>query len=73
MNEEMQKRMITILSGVIAFLVADRIADRYINVPEEPGVKDDIKEALIKGVFRFASTVLASIIVRQILGRVRGN
>lgn len=69
----MQKRMITILSGVIAFLVADRIADRYINVPEEPGVKDDIKEALIKGVFRFASTVLASIIVRQILGRVRGN
>ncbi len=69
MNEEMQKRMITILSGVIAFLVADRLADRYINVPEEPGIKDDVKEALIKGVFRFASTVLASIIVRQIVSR----
>lgn len=69
MNEEVQKRMITILSGIIAYAIADRLADRFLNVPDEPGISDDIKEALIKGGFRFASTALASIIVRQIVSR----
>lgn len=69
MSEEAQKRMITILSGIIAYAIADRLADRFLNVPDEPGISDDIKEALIKGGFRFASTALASIIVRQIVSR----
>lgn len=73
MNEELQKRLITILSGVIAYLVADRLAERYLDEPEQPGILDDVREALIKGSFRFASTVLASIIVRQIVSRYQGN
>ncbi|HZY65936.1 MAG: hypothetical protein M3N10_07810 [Actinomycetota bacterium] len=73
MSEEVQKRMITILSGIIAYAIADRLADRFLNVPDEPGISDDIKEALIKGGFRFASTALASIIVRQIVSRYWGS
>lgn len=72
-NEEVQKRMITILSGVIAYAVADRLADRYLDVPDEPGIRDDIWEAFIKGTFRFASTALASIVVRQIVSRRWGG
>jgi hypothetical protein len=68
-DEEMQKRLITILSGIIAYLVADRLAERYLDVPDEPGIMDDVKEALIKGGFRLASTVLASVIVRQVVSR----
>lgn len=71
-NEEVQKRMITILSGVIAYAVADRIADRFLEIPDEPGISDDIKEALIKNAFRFASTAAASIIVRRVVGRYWG-
>lgn len=72
-NEDAQKRLITILSGVIAYAVADRLADRFLNVPDQPGISDDIKEALIKGSFRLASTALASIIVRRIVSRYMGE
>ena len=61
--------MITILSGAIAYLIADRLADRYLNVPEEPGIWDDVKEAFIKNAFRFASTAAASVIVRRIVAQ----
>jgi hypothetical protein len=61
--------MITILSGVIAYAVADRLADRFLEIPDQPGIADDVKEALIKNAFRFASTALASIIVRRVVGR----
>lgn len=73
MNEDAQKRLITILSGIIAYAVADRLADRFLNIPDEPGISDDIKEALIKGGFRIASTALASIIVRRIVSGYLGE
>lgn len=72
-NEELQKRMITILSGIIAYAVADRLADRFLNIPDQPGISDDIKEAVIKSSFRLASTALASIIVRRIVSRYVGE
>ena len=67
MNEETQKRAIRILSMGISFLVMRRIADRLIDLPEEPGVWDDIKEELLKEAFTLASTALASFIVRRIV------
>ncbi|MGB3633000.1 MAG: hypothetical protein WA982_03055 [Rubrobacteraceae bacterium] len=73
MNEDVQKRLITILSGIIAYAVADRLADRFLNVPDQPGISDDIKEAVIKGGFRLASTALASIVVRRIVSRYLGE
>lgn len=69
MSEEAQKRLITLLAALIAYAVSDRLADRYLDQPEERGVADDIKEAAIKGSFRFASTVAASFIIRQIISR----
>ncbi len=68
MNDETQKRMITILSSGIAYLLASRLADRFLDEPEERGISDDVKEAALKAAFSLASTVLASIIVRRVVG-----
>lgn len=67
MNDETQKRAITILSTGIAYLLASRLADRFLDEPEERGVADDLKEALVKASFSIASTVIASIIIRRIV------
>lgn len=67
MNDETQKRVITILSSGIAYLLASRFADKFLDEPEERGVKDDVKEALVKASFSLASTVIASIIIRRIV------
>lgn len=67
MDEDTQKWMITVGAALIAHVLADRIADRYLDEPEVRGVSDDIKEAFIKGSFRFGSTVLASLIVRKVV------
>ena len=73
MDESTQKWMITVVAALLAHFVADKIADRYLDEPEQRGVRDDIKEALIKGSFRAGSTVLASIIVRKIFSRSWGS
>ena len=38
MNDDMQKRAITILSTGISYLLASRLADKIIDEPEERGV-----------------------------------
>ena len=73
MNDETQKRMITILSSGIAYALASRLADRFIDEPEERGIQDDIKEAALKAVFSLAATVIASIIVRRVVGTRWGS
>ncbi len=73
MNDETQKRIITILSSGIAYLLASRLADRFIDEPEERGIRDDVKEAALKAAFSLASTVVASIIVRRIVGARWGS
>ncbi len=67
MNDEMQKRAITMLATGIAYLLATRFADRFLDEPEERGVSDDVKEALVKASFSLASTVIASIIIRRVV------
>ncbi len=73
MNDETQKRVITMLSTGIAYLLASRFADRFLDEPEERGVGDDVKEALVKASFSLASTVLASIIIRRVVGSRWGS
>ncbi len=73
MNDETQKRMITILSSGIAYFLASRLADRFIDEPEERGLRDDVKEAALKAAFSLASTVVASIIVRRVVGSRWGS
>ncbi len=66
-SDEMQKRAITMLATGIAYLLATRFADRFLDEPEERGVSDDVKEALVKASFSLASTVIASIIIRRVV------
>ncbi len=73
MNDEMQKRAITILSTGIAYLLASRFAEKFFDEPEERGVADDIKEALVKASFSLASTVIASIIIRRVVANRWGS
>jgi uncharacterized membrane protein len=67
-NDETQKRLISILSTVIAYVLASQLAERLIQEPEVRGVKDDAKEALLQAAFSLASTIIASILIRQIVG-----
>ncbi|MGH3085750.1 MAG: hypothetical protein ACRDSJ_00350 [Rubrobacteraceae bacterium] len=73
MDEEMQKRIITLTSTALAALLASKLADRLLDEPEERGVKDDFKEALVKAGFSLASTVIASLVIRHILSRHWGS
>ena len=66
-NDEAQKRAITMLSTGIAYLLASRFADKFLDEPEERGVADDIKEAFVKASFSLGSTVIASIIIRRVV------
>ena len=67
MNDETQKRLISILSTGIAYVLASQLAERIIKEPEVRGVRDDVKEALLQAGFSLASTIIASILIRQIL------
>ena len=67
MNDETQKRLISILSTGIAYVLASQLAERLIKEPEVRGVRDDVKEALLQAGFSLASTVIASILIRQII------
>jgi hypothetical protein len=66
-DEETQKRAIMLLSTGIAAILASRLSDRFIDVPEERGIKDDVKEALLKAGFSLASTIIASVIIRRVV------
>ena len=68
MNDETQKRAITLLSTGIAYLLASRFADKSLDEPEERGVADDVKEALVKASFSLTATVVASIVIRRVVG-----
>ena len=73
MNEDTQKRTITRLSTGIAYLLASRISDRIIDEPEERGVWDDVKEALLKVSFSLVSTIIASFVIRRVVNSRRGG
>jgi len=69
----MEKRIISILSTGIAYMLASQLADRLIKEPEVRGVKDDVKEAVLQAAFSLASTIIASFVIRRILGSRWGS
>lgn len=69
MNEDTKKKVISITSTLIASQLASKLADKIFVEPEVRGVRDDVKEALIKASFSLVSTIIASIIIRQIIGK----
>ena len=73
MNEETQRRAIMILSTSIAGMLSSRLADKLIDVPEERGISDDLKEALLKSAFTVTATLVASVVVRRVVGSRWGS
>lgn len=69
----MEKRIISILSTGIAYMLASQLADRLIKEPEVRGVKDDVKEAVLQAAFSLASTIIASFLIRRILSSRWGS
>jgi uncharacterized membrane protein len=67
MKDETEKRLISILSTGIAYVLASQLAERIIKEPEVRGVRDDVKEALLQAAFSLASTIIASIVIRQVI------
>ena len=68
MNDESQKRVISILSTGISYVLASQLADRLIREPEVRGVRDDVKEAVLQAGFSLTSTIIASFIIRRVVG-----
>jgi len=72
-NDETQKRVISILSTGIAYVLASQLADRFIKEPEVRGVRDDVKEAVLQAAFSLTSTILASFIIRRVVSSRWGS
>ena len=73
MDDETRKKLITILSTVVAYSLASRLASRLIDEPEVRGVRDDVKEALLQAGFSLGSTLIASYLVRRFAGSRWGS
>ena len=68
MGDETKKRAIMILATVVAYLLASRLADRFVDQPEVRGVRGDLKEGLLSGASSLLLTVVASVVVRRVVG-----
>jgi hypothetical protein len=67
MNDATRQRLITILAAAIAYLISQYVTNRFIDIPDERGIKDDVLEAVLKGATTATSTILASVLVRRVL------
>ncbi len=64
-NDSTKQRVITIAAAGIAYLISSMVTNRFINIPEQRGLKDDALEAILKGATTATSTILASVLVRR--------
>ena len=67
MDDATRQRLITLLAAGIAYVISQQVTNRFIDIPEQRGIKDDILEAVLKGATTASSTILASILVRRLL------
>jgi hypothetical protein len=67
-DDETKKSAIMILATVAAYLLASRLANRFVNQPEVRGVRDDLKEGLLSGASSLLLTVVASVVIRRVMG-----
>jgi energy-converting hydrogenase Eha subunit B len=67
MDEQTQKRLIVLAAAGISYALSHLVVNRFVNIPEQPGIKDDALEAIVKGLTTATSTILASILVRRVI------
>lgn len=72
MSDSMQKQLVTVL-GIVGSQILARPLTKFIGeqIPERRGLKDDLTEAVLKGIARIVALTLASVIVRQLALRRR--
>ena len=72
MSDQTQKRLMTVLSIGISLVLSQPLT-RFIGeqIPERRGIKDDVTEAVLKGLARMVALVVASVLVRQLAARRR--
>ena len=68
MNDETQKRAITVLASAVAYLLTSRLSDRFFEQPEVRGIRDDLKEALLSAASSLILTIVASLVIRRLIG-----
>ena len=68
MDDEMQKRVITVLASVVAYLLASRLSNRFVEQPEARGIRYDLKEALLSAASSLVLTIIASFVIRRLGG-----
>jgi hypothetical protein len=71
MENETQQRLESLLAAGIGVSITRLVAERFITnlVPEQRGLTDDVVRALLRAATTAASTVLASVIVREVARR----
>ena len=57
-----------ILATVVAYVLASRLAERFVDQPEVRGLRDDVKEGLLSAASSLLLTVLASVVIRRVVG-----
>jgi len=67
-DDEAQKRAITFLASVVAYLLASRLSERFVEQPEVRGIRDDLKEALLSAATSLLFTIIASLVIRRVMG-----
>ena len=67
MSDQTQKRLMTVLSIGISLILSQPLT-RFIGeqIPERRGIRDDVAEAVLKGLARTVALVVASVVVRQL-------
>jgi hypothetical protein len=67
-DDDTLKRAIMILATVAAYLLASKLANRLVDQPEVRGIRDDVKEGLLSAGSSLALTVVASVLIRRVIG-----
>jgi len=67
MSDQTQKRLMTVLAIGISLVVSQPLT-RFVGeqIPERRGLKDDVTEAVLKGLARTVALVVASVLVRRL-------
>ena len=68
MDDDTLKRTIMVLATVVAYVLASRLAERFVDQPEVRGLRDDVKEGLLSAASSLLFTVVASVVIRRVVG-----
>ncbi len=57
-----------VLATAVAYVLASRLAERFVDQPEERGIQDDLKEGLLSAASSLVLTIVASVVIRRVVG-----